>query len=77
MRVRINDNVQLTTTLVFDGEQVPIVIELTPEEKELIANMGDQTMFCVYPENCDPKDILRFMKEGEVECSTNVTSVKD
>ena len=62
---------------IFDSNEEPIMLILTPEEKELITNMGDQTRFCVYPENCDSKDILNFMKEGEVECSTNVTSVKD
>ena len=53
---------------VYDGENEPVMVILSPKEKEQIANMGDSKKYCVYPgekkwiEN-DYKEIKRWMSE--------------
>lgn len=38
---------------IYDGEKEPVMVILSEEEKKLIANMGSQKKFCVYPETED------------------------
>ncbi len=58
MKVKIGDKFT-------DSNDEPIMIILTPEEKELISNMGEQTSFCSFPETCFSETIKEFMKGGK------------
>jgi hypothetical protein len=48
----------------FDSHDIPIMIILTDEEKELIANMTPSaSKFCSYPDNgYTPEEIKEFMR---------------
>ena len=50
----------------FDSHDIPVMVILTDEEKELIANMAPQAgKFCSYPDNgYTPEEIKEFMKLG-------------
>jgi len=60
--------------LVVDSDDTPIMIILTPGEKQLISDMGEQTKFCVFPEGMLIPNIESFMK-GELPCETNANPV--
>ena len=56
MRVKIGDTV-------YDAEIEPIMLILTPQDKLNIENMlPEATMFCIFPDNIDTKEIKKFMK---------------
>ena len=56
MKVKIGVNV-------FDSNYQPIMIILSSEDKECISNMGGQTKFCAFPDNCKSADIIEFMED--------------
>jgi len=56
MQVKIGD-------AVYNSEEQPIMVVLSDEEKELIANMsGENHRFCSYPEKYSPEEIRLFMR---------------
>ena len=58
MKVKIGDDV-------FDSDEMPIMVILTPEERSLIADMSpNDERFCAYPSNRQPCEIEDFMSDG-------------
>jgi len=55
MKVRIKNEI-------YDSNIEPILVILEDDEKELIANMGEQTKFCSFPDNYDIEVIKDFLK---------------
>jgi hypothetical protein len=56
MKVKIKDQV-------FDSRNEPILVLLERDEKELIANMApDDKRFCVFPDDWNEEDVLKFME---------------
>jgi len=50
--------------VVFRSEVGPIMIILTKEEKELIANMSPNDFkFCAYPDDWTKEEIEEFMRD--------------
>lgn len=59
MKVKIKDQV-------FDSANEAIMIILEGDEKHLIASMAiEDQKFCVYPDEMNEEDILKFMNIGE------------
>ena len=51
-------------TQIIDSTEWAIMLILSKEDKENIANMApDATKYCSYPEYMDPKEIEKWMKE--------------
>jgi len=47
----------------FDSEKEPIMIELSLEERDLIANMDQAaTKYCSYPLGMEANDVAKFME---------------
>lgn len=47
----------------YDGERVPIMVELTKKDKENIRDMPTQAKkYCQYPDSFTPKEIKEWMK---------------
>lgn len=56
MKVKIGD-------VVYDAHDLPIMVILTPGEKQQIANMApDATKYCQYPETYSPDEIRTWMR---------------
>ena len=56
MLVKIGDTI-------YNSTQVPILLILDQEEKELIGNMSeDNHKFCSFPDDVKADDIIDFMK---------------
>lgn len=58
MKVKIGE-------VILDSNNQPIMLILSPVEKDLIANMGEETKICCHPSGFDEIDIHNFMKGGE------------
>ena len=55
MKVKINDKI-------YDSNETPIMLILTDEEKEHIANMDmDDTKYCSFPQGMSPTKIGKWM----------------
>lgn len=55
MKVKIGNSV-------FDGEKQPVMVILSPEDKENIANMSPEaSKYASYPEDSDPRKIENWM----------------
>ena len=59
MKVKIGDTI-------YDSNDKPIMLILSEEDKFNISNMGEQTKYCSFPENINTNDIIKFMKEDEL-----------
>jgi hypothetical protein len=56
MKVKIGDQV-------FDSNEQPILLVLSDQDKENIANMDPEVhKFCSFPEDSDESEIREFMK---------------
>ena len=50
--------------IVVDSDDVPVMIKMSDEEKQLIHDMTpDNNCFCAYPENANEYWIAKWMKE--------------
>lgn len=54
MIVKIGDNI-------YDSKEQPILIVFDEEDKKLISNMGEQKIYCRFPEGVSIFDINKFM----------------
>ena len=54
MQVKVNG-------IYYDSTNTPIMIILNDTEKEHIANMGEQTKYCSFPDDYDVEKIRKFM----------------
>lgn len=49
--------------VLYESTDEPILLVLTPEEKELIKTMPeDHKRFCVYPENMEEKEVNEWLR---------------
>lgn len=52
--------------MIYDAEEEPVMVILSPEDKEKIANMDpDHTKYCAYPEHMDEAEIKEFMRTSK------------
>ena len=59
MKVKVKD-------VIYDGEEEPVMVILTDQDKENIKNMvPGATKYCMYPENFKVEEIKEFMKTEE------------
>jgi len=57
MRVKVGDKV-------YDGAEQPVMVILTDQDKENIANMLPHcTRYCMFPDKSDKKEIDKWMDE--------------
>lgn len=62
-------------TMRMDPNKKPIAIILTEGDKFNISHMGHQTIYCVYPDDRDPKEIeawLKAVKEDEATANLDI-----
>lgn len=63
MKVKIGDKI-------YDANNIPIMVILTPADKQNIANMPeDKTKYCACPDSYSPLDIIHWMREVPNESS--------
>lgn len=63
--------------LIYDGKDQPIMVILTQEDKDNIANMAKEaTKYCEYPENSWGKEAIRKWM-AEVPGTAHVTDEDD
>lgn len=59
MKIKIGDRV-------IDPNDQPVMVILTPKDKENIANMEPSaTKYCAFPAGIDPEVIKAWMEEGD------------
>jgi hypothetical protein len=57
MKVKVGDTV-------YDGQEAPVMVVLTPKDKENIANMAPEaTAYCCYPDGMDDGEVLQWMRK--------------
>ena len=55
MKVKIRDKI-------YDSHDEPIMLILEETDKKNVCNMGDQGMYCVFPNGMKPNDARVFME---------------
>jgi hypothetical protein len=59
MKVKIGDTV-------YDGAEEPVMVILSPEDKQNIASMlPDATKYCSYPDSMSDEDAVKFMQNDK------------
>jgi len=49
---------------IYDGEDLPVMVILTDQDKENIRNMLPEcNKYCMYPDSIDPVEIQEWMEE--------------
>jgi hypothetical protein len=46
----------------YDSNDLPIMLILDDLDKKLISDMGNQKIYCRYPDGKDSKEIRKFME---------------